>query len=1189
MMVQSQCKQCLAPLARDAPEGLCSACLFSFALYGFAEDASRGGPSPASRNPAAGKLCDFLDYELHQEIARGGMGVVYRARQKSLNRIVALKLILVGQWAGERQVQRFKAEAEAAARLDHPNIIPIYEIGEEAGQHFFSMKLVEGTSLAEQIAGKQGSRGERGNICPPRRSIAPFPPVSLSQSPTDAAPRAGGGYEPRSAAALLAKLARAVHYAHQRGVLHRDLKPTNILIDAQGEPHLTDFGLAKILESEAEMTQTEGALGTPAYMAPEQAGRGPVTVAADIYSLGAILYQLLTNRPPFAGASTAELLRAVAEREPVPPRVLAPSVERDLETICLKCLEKEPARRYDSAASLADDLERWLKAEPIHARPVTPAERFRLWRRRKPAVATLLAALFALIIATAIISSIQAWRIAIARDQAEDLARQNQQQLAGLHLANGLRLADEGRTLDALPWLAEALRLDHGIPRREELHRARLAALLREAPQLSQVWFHNHRLGRATFSPDGRRVATGGGNDLAVWDTDSGKPVAGPWSHPNQTPHEDQRFQAAWVSDALFSPDGERILSVFNFEARLWDAANGRQIGQPMRHRYRIHHAALSPDGRLIGTVGADLRVRLWDARSGESNGAPVVLRLTPNHLAFSPDSRRFVVAMPGDETRVWDVATRQPVGPPLGHRGEVFWSAFSPDGRRIVTAGSDNAARLWHAGTGEKIAANWRHDDDVLFAAFSPDGRSVVTASRDRTAQLWDADSGSRRGSSLQHQGAVSQAAFSGDSRRVATASDDNTARVWDVATGRPLTPPLPHNGAVMAVQFNPAGDGLLTTSADGTARLWHWPAARKPSPDLAGDWWFSAAPVFSADGRRALLLDPEKKALVWNVLSAQSATPELNHPASPRFGAVAPDGRTALTVSHDRSVRLWETGSGRLLGEPGSFNAGWMKPVFAPDGERVLFADRHQEAHLLDARAIGQTNRSFAHENHVLCAAFSADGSQLLTGSRDLTAKLWHVATGNHLFTFRHRAWLNALAFSRDGQRLATADVDGVAKIWDAHSGRALASSLPHRGMVLFAAFSPDGARLLTTCADGLARLWDATTGRMLIAPLAHSRTPRHAVFSPDGRRAVTIDERLTPRLWDLETGQPLPLMAGETAEASGNWNWNPPADTRPLARVQLQAMVLSGRRMDGVGALLPLERTEFQAAWKQWCEQR
>src|SRR5258705_1148509 len=367
--VSNVCGRCGARISADGTQGAWPACLLETGLgllYDEDENTTDQEPMPRRKHGTSPvkMLADFGDYELLEEIGRGGQGVVYRAHQKSLNRTVALKVIGLGPWTTEAHLKRFRREAEAAASLDHPCIVPIYEVGERDGQCYFSMKFVEGGQLDE---------------------VVKHTPMST-----------------RQAAELIAKVARTVHYAHEHGILHRDIKPGNILLDANGEPHLTDFGLARLVESESTVTRTLEVLGTPSYMAPEQAaGNNPTTAgltsATDVYGLGAELYQLLTAHHPFAGGTTYETIKLLLETEPRPPRQWNPKVDRDLSTICLKCLDKDPQRRYSSALALAEDLERWLRHEPIRARRTGVLARGKKWLQRNPTAAVAVASLAALV------------------------------------------------------------------------------------------------------------------------------------------------------------------------------------------------------------------------------------------------------------------------------------------------------------------------------------------------------------------------------------------------------------------------------------------------------------------------------------------------------------------------------------------------------------------------------------------------------------------------------------------------------------------------------------------------------------------------------------------------------------------------------------------------------------------------
>lgn len=440
------CGKCGTKLTQASPGGLCPKC---FLLEGLtpadaespdSREPLNGGevpPSPAAApaTPSGAKVRYFGDYELLEEIAHGGMGMIYKARQVSLNRIVAVKMILSGLLAGEKEVKRFHAEAEAAANLDHPNIVSIYEVGQHEGQHYFSMRFIEGRDLAAQPEGG-GSKMEDGVT----------PPSSMLHAPSSAALC-------RDAVMLLVKVVRAVHYAHQRGILHRDLKPANILIDAHGEPHIADFELARRTTGDGDLTLSGARMGTPHFASPEQvAGKTrQLTTATDIYSLGAILYFLLAWRPPFQGDSALQLLRMVEEQEAERPGKFNPGVDRDLDTICLKCLEKDPQRRYASADALADDLERWLRHDPIMARPASRPEKLWLWCRRKPAIAGMAGAA---LLAVAIVSGLAAWRLTVARQQ-----RELEQYAANISRADtAISVGSMDRELDYLIKCPERLR-----------------------------------------------------------------------------------------------------------------------------------------------------------------------------------------------------------------------------------------------------------------------------------------------------------------------------------------------------------------------------------------------------------------------------------------------------------------------------------------------------------------------------------------------------------------------------------------------------------------------------------------------------------------------------------------------------------------------------------------------------------
>lgn len=1010
-----------------------------------------GGAAVASDIPAP------AGYEILGKIAEGGMGVVYRARELELNRVVALKMIRAGELAGESGVRRFRLEAEAAAGFDHPHIVPVYEVGvTAAGDPFFSMKLVAGRTLTDWLADGWAAGGALHTAAGLREGVR-----------------------------LLATVARAVHFAHQRGFLHRDLKPANVLIDGAGVPYVTDFGLAKRLTESADdpsLTQAGGLVGTLGYMPPEQAyGEKALTTAADVYPLGAILFHLLTGRPLRPVRNLAELYRHLEKPAPR-PRTLNPQADRYLEAICLKCLALDPAARFGSAEALADDLDRWARGLPTRTLPPRQLRRLAMWARRRPDIAAL-SALTLFVLLAGVVLVTWKWRaeLAVRRDAQTQASRSAAIVAQGL-LEEGHAGDPENADAAVLWWVRSLLAASDGASRESAAARANIAALAGRLHTLREIWQLPAAWSNLVLAPDGRHAAVIVGDGVRLLDPRTGRDVGAGIAHRD-------------VTAIAFSPDGGTLATAGAGGVSLWNLN-----GQPLPPRTLavsggVERLAVGPNGERVAVVLKTLGKEVQLLPDGGPVAGPPTHPLKITAITFNSRGTRLATGCEDKFARVWDVVAREWVGDRLWHDDAVRAVAFSPDGKGLVTGSDDHVGRVWPVGgTGPPVKLE--HHDYVQGVAVSPDGRLIATAGADSAVQVWEADTGRRVGQVLKHGSDVRAVGFADDGTGLVMAGGDGVVRVLAVSRSSREERSITVSSPVYAVATGPGGAEVFAGTGHGVFGIDATANELTPQlPEPPGDTGlFAAAGVVAVQGYEVWATTRSLRG-GWVAAGGRSADSKGWARVSSANGTSAWTFRFTQPV---RSLAFAPNGS-RLLITAADAKAGglWEWNPLAPGTDTWPLLDKEPPSN---------------EPPPVWAVAFSPDGSRYAVSSGYGTVRVWQTARpGEKPLTLPHPWRVGALAFHPDGNRIVTGSTDRHARVWDLTTGERLADFPAHHGAVWAVAVSPDGRLIASAGRDRCVRVWDAETGDPVGAPL-HQRTAActwGVTFGADGSSIYSGNE--------------------------------------------------------------------------------
>jgi WD40 repeat protein/predicted Ser/Thr protein kinase len=1040
-------------------------------------------------------------YRVLRRIAEGGMGAVYEAEQESPRRLVALKVVRPGV-ASPALVKRFTHEAQILARLHHPGIAQVYEAGlADDGQPFFAMEFIRGLRL-DEYANLRG---------------------------LDLAARVG----------LVARVCDAVQHAHDQGVIHRDLKPSNILVEESGQPKVLDFGVARAtitdLLTAAGLTRTGQLLGTPDYMSPEQVTAQPAAIdqRADVYALGVILFELAAGRLPYRleDRPLAEAARLIVEHDAPPLGTIDSKLRGDVETIVAKALEKDPARRYSSAADLAADLRRWLAHEPILARPPSALYHLRKFARRHTGlVGGVVATAVALVLG--LLGTIL---FAVGEARQRGLAEKNAR--TALSQAYRARLAAAAASLSAHDVTDAAHQLDEAPDDLRGWEWRHLHSRLDDST--SKITLPPRAGARLLPARDRLRIAIVTGDGVSLTDLDGGEPVAVPLRAQGlvvggitQTP-VGLRI-AAWVDSRTFrlldengrelcrvdlprgggprgtivSADGSRLASDYTFVngwwgVRVFDATSGRQIASCKGHPGDLWSYAFSPDSKLVATGGEDATAKIWDATTGgllftcQGHSSKVM------DVSFSPDGKRLLSSSSDGTVRQWAVATGREVEPSYDrHSGDVTAAVYSPDGQWVASAGTDRTVRVWQAKNRQDVAVLHGHTGAVTGVAFDLGGHLLASVSRptrlvasgDGTVRGWEVDPRATLPVLRGHTSYVYPVCYSPDGRWIASGGWDNTVRLWDARTGEACGPPWENGDVAKTLAFSPDSSRLVS-ARQNRLQVWEVATGRRlkeiqaPASDIL-------ALEFHPDGATLAALDGSGNATVFGSASGAVVTRlRLGATHDTRALAYSPDGR-------------WLAGSGADLTTVCLFDAHKYEPA---------------------ARFTG-------HEAVIRAMAFSPDSRRLASCGSDQTIRVWRIDSGDCRVLSGHTDEVFAVAFHPDGNRLASAGRDRAIWLWDLERGEEVARLQGHTTYVWSLAFSPDGTTLASASGDFTVRLWDT-------APLRERYDARREAeaMRPEA-------ERLVESLWK-QKNDPAEIAAALRADQ---------ALSEPLRHAALRAVL-------------------------------